>query len=179
MKIAQRIIAVSLLVLVLLFSKASALGIPLTVIGTTSPDALVTVRIPRAGISQPKLADQDGHFIFTFNNIERGVYEMTITAVKDGSANEITQLIGISESEEVTEVTLSEINIPLTPVKQIKKERADFNKGGGVNLVDLSILMYYWGTPMFYRAYNPEIDLNGDRTVDIHDFSLMLAHWTS
>lgn len=49
---------------------------------------------------------------------------------------------------------------------------ADLNCDGRVDLIDFSILMYYWGTT------DPRADINGDGRVDVIDFSIMMAHWT-
>lgn len=149
-----------------------AIGVPLTIIGSTAPEALVTVRIPKITISQAKHADEDGYFIFTFQNVEPGAYEMTISAMKNGASGETSQLVGVPEG--VQYVTLSEIKLPLISQKPIKPEMADLNKDGKVNIVDFSILAYYWGQP------NPKKgDLNGDEIVNLKDFSLMVSRWTN
>ncbi|NTU98643.1 hypothetical protein HGA64_01380 [Candidatus Falkowbacteria bacterium] len=49
---------------------------------------------------------------------------------------------------------------------------ADLNKDKKVNLVDFSILLYYWGTD------NTCADQNSNKKVDLIDFSIMLYHWT-
>lgn len=154
-------------------------AIPLTIIGITSPGALVTVRIPELIFSKPVIADKEGRFMVTFNNVERGVYEMVISASKDGSSNEFSQLVGIPESDAVSQITLSEINIPLLPVEPIKKDKADLNDDGQVDLVDLSILLYWWGSTTMHRPYNAEADLNSDGVVNFKDISLMLTWWTN
>ena len=48
---------------------------------------------------------------------------------------------------------------------------ADFNKDGRTNLVDFSILLYWWG------KYNPCVDLNGDGIVNLPDFSILMYYW--
>lgn len=50
--------------------------------------------------------------------------------------------------------------------------RSDINKDGKVNLVDFSILMYYWGTK------DASADLNQDGKIDLVDFSIMMYCWT-
>lgn len=49
---------------------------------------------------------------------------------------------------------------------------ADLNKDKKVNLVDFSILLYYWGTD------NACADQNKNKKVDLIDFSIMLYNWT-
>lgn len=50
--------------------------------------------------------------------------------------------------------------------------RADINKDGYVNLVDFSILLFYWDTDDY------DADINLDGLVDITDFSIMVFYWT-
>jgi hypothetical protein len=49
---------------------------------------------------------------------------------------------------------------------------ADLNQDGKVNLIDFSILLYYWGTN------NPCADQNQDGIVNLVDFSIMMYYWT-
>ncbi len=49
---------------------------------------------------------------------------------------------------------------------------ADLNGDGKVNLVDFSILLFYWNTP------GPTGDINLDKKVNLSDFSIMLFYWT-
>ncbi len=154
-------------------------GISLSVVGTTSPEALVTVRIPKLTLSKPVVADEEGHFIATFNDVPPGVYELFLSAIKDGSSNETSQLLGVPDSPAITQMTVSEINLPLIPVEPIKKEKADINEDGRVNLVDLSILLFYWGSPIRPGPYTKQADLNGDGSINLKDISLMLTRWTN
>lgn len=49
---------------------------------------------------------------------------------------------------------------------------ADLNGDGRVNLMDFSILLYYWGTD------NVCADQNQDGIVNLADFSIMMYYWT-
>jgi len=49
---------------------------------------------------------------------------------------------------------------------------ADLNGDSRVNLVDFSILLYWWGTS------NSCADQNGNGKVDLPDFSIMMYYWT-
>jgi len=49
---------------------------------------------------------------------------------------------------------------------------ADLNKDGKVNLIDFSILLYWWGRE------DPCADQNQDGIVNLPDFSIMLYYWT-
>jgi len=171
-KITGCIILVVFLFLFYTLNVFAASGIPVTIAGSTTPDALVSAQIPQLEISQSQLADDKGNFEFIFNNIESGIYSLTLSATKDGVTNEISQIMGVPTG--VESMTLSEINIPLIPTYPAAKELADINRDGQINLTDLSILAYYWGRP------NPEKgDLNDDGVVDLKDLSIMLSRWTN
>ncbi len=51
----------------------------------------------------------------------------------------------------------------------------DINCDGFVNLVDFSILLFYWNTS---NPSNARADINADGLVNITDFSIMLFYWT-
>lgn len=63
--------------------------------------------------------------------------------------------------------------------KIIKKEEickgADLNADGKVDLVDFSILLYFWEQE---KPANRCADINSDGMVDIIDFSIMMYQWT-
>jgi len=52
---------------------------------------------------------------------------------------------------------------------------ADLNFDGNVNIVDFSILLYFWNNT---QPSNRCADINFDGTVDIFDFSIMMYWWT-
>lgn len=50
--------------------------------------------------------------------------------------------------------------------------RADFNKDGRTNLIDFSIMLYWWGKT------NACVDQNKDGIVNLPDFSILMYWWT-
>lgn len=52
--------------------------------------------------------------------------------------------------------------------------KADFNYDGRVNLIDFSILIYW------FDKMNPpaKFDLNNDKNINVYDFSIMAYYWT-
>lgn len=53
---------------------------------------------------------------------------------------------------------------------------SDLNRDGKVNLVDFSILVFWWGTPG--GNSNPPADINQNAKVGLEDFSILLFNWT-
>jgi len=54
---------------------------------------------------------------------------------------------------------------------------SDLNCDGRVNLIDFSILLYFWEGAGDLRL-NPRADIDGSGAVDLVDFSIMLYNWT-
>lgn len=64
---------------------------------------------------------------------------------------------------------------PRVPPREEILKRVDFNGDGKVDLVDLSILLFY------HNKTGPQIvryDLNSDRKIDLIDISILLYYWT-
>ena len=59
-------------------------------------------------------------------------------------------------------------------IKQLKT--GDLNKDGKVNIIDFSILLFWWGTNQ--QKGLDVADINGDKKINIIDFSIMLFQWT-
>lgn len=53
---------------------------------------------------------------------------------------------------------------------------SDLNRDGKVNLIDFSILLFWWGSDG--GSSNPPADINGDGKVSLTDFSIMIFNWT-
>lgn len=53
---------------------------------------------------------------------------------------------------------------------------SDLNRDGSVNLIDFSILIFWWQTAG--GNSDPPADINGNGNVSIEDFSIMLFNWT-
>lgn len=53
---------------------------------------------------------------------------------------------------------------------------SDLNRDGEVNLIDFSILIFWWGTAG--GDSDPPADINGNGSVAIEDFSILLFNWT-
>jgi hypothetical protein len=52
----------------------------------------------------------------------------------------------------------------------------DLNRDGFVNLIDFSILIFWWQTAG--GDSDPPADINGNGNVGIEDFSILLFNWT-
>jgi hypothetical protein len=53
---------------------------------------------------------------------------------------------------------------------------SDLNRDGTINLIDFSILIFWWQTSG--GDSNPKADINGNGNVGLEDFSILLFNWT-
>jgi hypothetical protein len=53
---------------------------------------------------------------------------------------------------------------------------SDLNRDGKINLIDFSMMIFWWGTNG--GNSNPPADINGNSKVGIEDFSILLFNWT-
>ncbi len=151
-------------------------GETITLSGTTSPDSEVNVTLtsPVLGAAAGDQhiavsiasADTNGRWIQLYNadDLIDGSHEAKAQAIEpiDDAVSEFSKSI-------IFNVTASEPDICDGSVP------GDINCNGFVNLVDFSILLFYWNTA---NPANPRADINSDGIVSIVDFSIMLFYWT-
>jgi Dockerin type I domain len=148
-----------------LASSTVALGQNILVSGQSAPKASVIVNLDDQTGKKLIKANRENvsdsgrwNSIFSTNGLDKGIYQLmaltSYTGVGSSSLSEQVQC-GVGEK-----------------VEQGPCARSDVNKDGKVNLVDFSILLYYWGTA------NATADLNQDGTVDLVDFSILMYCWT-
>jgi hypothetical protein len=140
------------------------LGDTITVFGTTSPSSQVSVYISSVTeTSYPVQANTSGTWTkqFQANDLKQGTYTAKSKATDpDGSVSEFSR----------------EISFQVASLdKCAGKTKGDINCDGKVDLVDFSILLYYWNKQ---DPANSRADINQDGMVNIIDFSVMLYFWT-
>lgn len=92
-----------------------------------------------------------------------------------GGGGGITGSVGFIIFPKIIETLKPFPDIVFGPVPKFCSRRADLNCDGAVNIIDFSILIYW-----FDRLPVPErVDLNRDGKVDIADFSVMAFYWTN
>ncbi len=98
-------------------------------------------------------ADSTGNWRFTLDtkDMKEDIYKVR------------TRVVAFNEVSSFSQTLTFNIGITCIP--------ADLNCDRVVDVVDFSILMFYWNTT------NPRADINGDGIVNIVDFSIMMAFW--
>lgn len=142
------------------------LGEFLPVVGRAAPLSRVVIGLDDQDAFAEVVADQSGNWQYLLDSKALSLGEHGLKAkmgIADGNFSiycEEQKFILSAEGEPIPEV--------LGPTKRT----ADFNNDGKVDLVDFSILLYYWS-----RASElTDIDKSG--IVDLVDFSILLYEWT-
>jgi len=133
----------------------------LNIFGQTAPEAKVTISIESPNpIELIASAIKTGDWQYLFNTSPLSEDRHTVRAkaealdgLKSSFSTVLAFYIGKYQESEVC-------------------PGADFNKDGRVNLIDFSIMLYWWG------KYNPCVDLNHDGIVNLPDFSILMYYWT-
>jgi len=134
-------------------------GRKINILGEVFPKSKVNIFISPIEIIKEGLADSQGKWLFELNTttLKEGEYQVRAKAFfGEGGQSPFSQIVSFL-------------------VLPSKCHGADLNFDGKVNIVDFSILMYFW------HSTSPEnicSDINQDGIVDIVDFSIMMYQWT-
>ena len=139
-------------------------GDNLAIFGQSSPGSEVTIQInSEEEIFQKVKADVSGVYLY---NLDSSILEFGRHTAKSKSAivGEISPMSGA--------VAFSVGNKTILKTKEVKK--GDTNGDKKVNLVDFSVVAYW-----YKRAKPPAtIDLNADGKINLVDFSILAFNWT-
>ena len=142
-------------------------GGTLRIFGSTFPESVVRVFSNYSSDNTPigtVTASMDGlwEYFFPTNSLGDGKY-----SIKVNSQMELPHLV--SQFSPDLEFTIAEVSC----------SGADFNFDTRVNIVDFSILIFYWErNPTIGDPTNICTDLNTDEIVNIFDFSILMHEWT-
>jgi hypothetical protein len=142
-------------------------GVTLNVSGFAIPNSTITIENEKdksAPSRQTFTATADGNGAWSTtiptNNFSVGTYKIR------------------AKSEQTGGLSTNFSNYTLYGVGQAaaKPLNADLNRDGKINLIDFSILLFWWGTNG--GDSDPSADINGDTRVNLTDFSILLFNWT-
>lgn len=140
----------------------------LTIIGYTAPQATVTVIVHSDNPVVTNVTSSDqGAWIYKLSTdlLAMGDHSASARALAGGNITTDSALITFAVGNE---------NVAAPAISTAASLRGDINGDGKVNLIDFSI-MAYW----FRRPHPPAIiDLNGDGVVNLIDFSILAYYWT-
>lgn len=155
-------------------------GAPIGFLGTAAPGALVTIFVDGETALQG-FSGADGRFGFLFNTrgLARGAHTAYAVATHRGirSAQSETLTFAVGDRAVPREPGVPVVLPPVAPPGRALCIRADFNCDGRVNLIDLSIMLFWWGKPLTPAAAE-RIDLIADGVINLFDFSVVVYYWT-
>lgn len=141
--------------------------------GQIFPESEVHFLISPGPITKIFKSDSSGKWLYALDTSDllEKTYQVKAKGVLASSqqsefSQSLSFLVGRSLVEEPT---------PTITPKPLVCRGADLNFDGKVNLVDFSILLYWWNGVLPSRTC---ADITGDNRVDIVDFSIMMYYWT-
>ncbi len=138
-----------------------------TLFGYTAPASTVTITVHSASALT----------VETSSNAEGAwTYALDTSALAYGDHTAVASFAmgaGTAISSELLAFSVGDANVA-APAVHSGALRGDLNHDGRVNLIDFSIMAYWYGRP------NPPayVDLSGDGKVDLTDFSILAYYWT-
>ncbi|MDP4007105.1 MAG: hypothetical protein Q8P55_00720 [bacterium] len=136
--------------------------------GQSVPRVAITivVKTPTGQFPLETISDQQGRYRYSLDtsSLDFGNYSAVAEASLEGSFSNIASAAAFFI---VGKETILEEPVVCPP-------KGDLNTDCFVNLVDFSILIYWFGTP----NVSARVDLNGDGKADLVDFSIMAYYWT-
>lgn len=138
-------------------------GDPITILGQTAPGSAVTISVGSAQMHYfNTLANTGGTYAYTFTtqDLEEGQHTAQSRSSLAGAVTGLSKAASFSVGNVAS---LLNTHIP-----------GDVNGDNRVNIVDFSIVAYWFGKT------NPpaNVDLNADGKVNLVDFSIMAYNWT-
>jgi hypothetical protein len=147
------------------------LGDTITVIGASSPNASVSIIFHSpVEIIKSVIADAKGLWSYSMDTLELnyGSHTTQARSKKGTDISSFSQTLGF---------VVGESNIAAIAEAGCISLIADLNGDCKVNLVDFSILLYWYKRPL--TGDTPAgADMNGDKKINLVDFSIMAYHWT-
>jgi hypothetical protein len=142
-----------------LFPSEVGRGETLDIFGQSFPESQIHIFVSPTKITKETTASSQGKWFFELDTstLTEGEYNVWAKAfLEEGEQSQISKILSFSV---------------VTP----ECRGADLNFDGYVNIIDFSILLYFW------HQTSPEnicADINQDGTVDLIDFSITMYYWT-
>lgn len=143
-------------------------GEVLTILGQASPSAEVSILIHSAKeIVKSVTASKEGIWHYPFNTLEIDYGDHDVVA-REKTTSQISEL-----SQPVNFIVSDKTVLKVAKNTQVS---ADLNDDKRVNIIDFSIIAYWYKRTLTSAGQNA--DLNHDGKVDLKDFSILAYYWT-
>ncbi|TSD06643.1 MAG: Uncharacterized protein Greene07144_1133 [Parcubacteria group bacterium Greene0714_4] len=142
-------------------------GDNIAIFGQSVPQSEITIAVnseEEMFVKTP--ADKDGAYLYNFDTapLEIGSHLAKSKSALNGEISSFSKSVGF---------TVGTKNV--ASVKKVAQAlKGDANGDSRVNLIDFSIVAYWYKRP----SPPAHVDLNNDKKVDLVDFSIMAFYWT-
>jgi hypothetical protein len=133
--------------------------------GQTIPNAQIEVKIDANGQTLRATSDGSGNWSTTLN-----------TQGLSNAAHTARARFSIGSGNLSSQSTYSTTLQFFVGVEGAPARPSDLNRDGSVNLIDFSILIFWWGSAG--GNSDPAADISGNGRVSLEDFSILLFNWT-
>jgi len=140
-------------------------GDVVTVFGQSAANATVELHIDDSDPVETITADDNGEWSFELDTGTLSVSEHTLRAKTIIGSPPLTTESSFSSSLQL-----------FVGVDGQSTQPSDLNRDGSVNLIDFSILIFWWQTSG--GDSDPPADINQNSNVGLEDFSILLFNWT-
>ena len=140
-------------------------GDKVTFSGQSVPNSTVELHVDKSSPIETTKAAADGRWSIIFDTTKVSIAEHLMRARTVLGTPPLTSQSNFSSS---LQLFVGVEGKPTTP--------SDLNRDGFVNLIDFSILIFWWQTNG--GDSNPSADINGNGKVGLEDFSILLYNWT-
>ncbi len=140
-------------------------GAVLIVSGESVPNASVELHVDNSAIVESAAVGADGKWTVSLNTSRLSIAEHTLRARTIVGTPPLTTTSSFSSSMQL-----------FVGVEGRATSPSDLNRDGSVNLIDFSIMIFWWGTNG--GDSDPPADINGNARVSLEDFSILLFNWT-
>lgn len=147
-------------------------GDNLAIFGQSAPGSEVTIAVNSQVEQFAKTeSDKDGAYLYNLDTVplEIGAHITKSKATLAGKISPFGNAVGFTVGEKTV------LNRPEKLAEAA--EKSDFNTDNRVNLIDFSILSFWYNRPLI-AVVKSTVDLNHDGKVNLTDFSIMAFHWT-
>ncbi len=141
-------------------------GATIAVSGQSAPNASIEVHVDNGSPILRTTSGANGQWTVNFDTSSVSVAEHTLRARSITGTPPLTTQSAFSSTLQLFVGVDGEVSTP-----------SDLNRDGRVNLIDFSILIFWWQTNG--GDSDPPADINGNGRVSLEDFSILLFNWTS
>ncbi len=140
-------------------------GSIITVSGQAVPDSTVELHVDDSSLVLNTTAGSNGDWFIDFDTSQVSIAEHILRARSVTGTSPLTTESPFSTSLQLFVGVDGQASTP-----------SDLNRDGFVNLIDFSILIFWWQTNG--GDSDPPADINGNGSVSLEDFSILLFNWT-